>query len=376
MRILYHHRTRAGDAQGIHIQEMAEALRKLGHHVDVFTLVPPGDDQHRKQSRSARPLMAECLQLGYNLAAVWPLLWRLWRGRYDMIYERYALFNFAGVLAARLLGKPIVLEVNSPLALEHARESQLAWFGLAQWTERHICNAATHVIVVSGPLGRILVQAGVSPAKLAVMPNGVNRTRFQVTANGGLRRQLGLEDKLVAGFVGWFRPWHGLPALLEAFTEVLPRHPDLRLLLVGDGPAMPELVQLAGQHQISAQVLFTGAVAHEAIPAYMSLFDIAVQPAANEYCCPMKLIEYLAMGKPVIAPRQDNITELVEDGRQGLLFEPGQTGSLATALEKFCSDAALRRQMGEQASLTIERRGLVWERNAARVVEMVSKGVE
>jgi hypothetical protein len=88
------------------------------------------------------------------------------------IYERYSLFNFTGVLVARLRRVPIVLEVNSPFALEQSRDREIRLRRFAEWTERAICNMADHVIVVSTPLARMMAGAGVMPSLIEVMPNG------------------------------------------------------------------------------------------------------------------------------------------------------------------------------------------------------------
>lgn len=382
MKILYHHRTRAADAQGVHIAEMVAAFRGLGHQVELAALVTSKQSRPAAPDSVSKPLWQrivqripffyEFLQFGYNIVGLWMLARHIRRFRPDFIYERYSLFNFSGVAAAHLFRIPLVLEVNSPLADESREEGLLRLHHLGAWSERVICNSSTCVIAVTGVLRDILVRGGVSPSKVHVLPNGVSPEQFTpLQPDPGLRRSLGLEQRRVIGFVGWFRPWHGLEMLIEAFHASGLHDEGVSLLLVGDGPAMPALRESVERYQLGASVVFSGAVRHPQIPGHVALFDCAVQPAANPYCCPMKIIEYLALGKPVIAPAQPNILELIDDRVEGLLFRPADAASLAAALrELFCSNELLGR-LGEGARSAIQRRGYLWSSNASRVVRLV-----
>ena len=192
MKLLYHHRTRATDAQGIHIAEMIAAFRKLGHQVRVVSLIKTHENAlrpdltkvdliqaGRPNIKLKTPFLAEAVQLGYNLVGIPMLLWAMRDGSIDFLYERHSLFNFSGVLAAKLTGRPIVIEVNSPLSVELSREGAITWFRLAKWVESAVLRMATRVIVVSSPLARIVESMGVDPARIDVVPNGVNPERFQ-----------------------------------------------------------------------------------------------------------------------------------------------------------------------------------------------------
>ena len=108
--------------------------------------------------------------------------------------------------------------------------------------------------------------------------------------------------------------------------------------MIGDGPETENLCRLAQELNLQDHVYFTGAIAHRDIPSYVSLLDIAVQPAANEYCCPMKILEYLALGKPLIGPRQENIQELVREGVDAMLVvvEPGARSARTAASIRAC----------------------------------------
>jgi glycosyltransferase involved in cell wall biosynthesis len=385
MRILYHHRTRSTDAQRIHIREIVQAFRALGHEVEVAGLVDPetgSDDARRdagvplwKRFFGKIPAGTDLLQIGYNLAGIPLLAAKLLRRRPDFIYERYALHNFAGVVAARLFRIPIILEVNSASALELSRDGVIQSYALAAWAERTVCNMATHVIAVSTPLGRILTGLGVRPEKIVVMPNGVNLDHFHPSEADAarIRQQHHLEGRTVIGFIGWFRDWHRLDLLLAAFERVHREHPRTALLLIGDGPPMTQLREYAESHGLAGSVVFAGPIPHKDVPPYLSVIDVAVQPAANEFCCPMKILEYMSLGKPIVGPRQENIEELVEDGVTGCLFTPDSLESMAGALARTTSNPETVRAMGRRCVQTLHDRELFWSGNVRKVLELIGR---
>jgi glycosyltransferase involved in cell wall biosynthesis len=384
MRIIYHHRTRSTDAQRIHIQEIVKAFEGLGHQVEMVSLVPinAGQDDAQRDAGDAWwkkmvrriPFSYDLVQLGYNLVGLPMILVACFRKRPDFIYERYSLFNLAGVLAARLCRIPIVLEVNSPFALEQMRDKEVRLHGVATWSERTICNMASYTIVVSSPLRRILEQSGVHPERIEVMTNGVCLEHFQPQAGSdALRERLGLTGQTVIGFVGWFRKWHGLEMLLDAFQRSGLARENVKLLMIGDGPAMAGLREFAEANQLSDAVIFTGPLPHSEVPPYLDAIDIAVQPAANEYCCPMKILEYMALEKAIAAPRQENIQELLREGDEAEFFNPGDAESLAETLRRLVKDRSRSEELGRRGRAAITERGFLWQENAARVVRMVSQ---
>jgi glycosyltransferase involved in cell wall biosynthesis len=361
---------------------MIRAFRSLGHEVREISIVSSETklENAQRDAEEAQwktlvrklPGAYDLVQIAYNLYGFPALVKAIFSWKPDFLYERYSLWNFAGVLAARLFRKPITVEVNSPFALEQERDGDIRWVKLAAWSERVICNMATAVVVVSTPLKRILASAGVNAARIVVMTNGVNRESFRTAApDEELRKSLGFENKTVIGFVGWFRNWHRVDLLLEAFRQGRLDTHGAALLLVGDGPAMADLREFVERHEMGAHVVFTGPLPHAKVPAHLNLIDIAVQPAANEYCCPMKILEYMGMGKPLVAPRQENISEMLAEETEALFLQPGDAASLAAALTRLVDDAALRKRMGQAALDAIERRGYLWPANARRVTELM-----
>ena len=382
MRILYHHRTQAGDAQGIHIREIISSLRGDGHEVNEVALVatdaPAGVQADARPSLLSRlkqhmPDMGrELVELGYNLVGIFKLLSAARRFRPDFIYERYALFNFSGALASRWLRIPLILEVNSPLAQEQADLGQQSLGGLARWSERWICNHASAVITVSTPLRELLVESGVARDLITVISNGVDTDRFHGRSEAGdeVCRRFGLSGQRVVGFVGWIRDWHGLEDLVRGMPHWPDDLSDVHLLIIGDGPARSAIESAATECGVADRVHITGAVPHAQIVEYLAAIDVALQPAATSYASPMKIFEYLAMAKPVVAVDQENTREILEEGRNALFFPPGDRVAFVSAVQEIFSDQQRLERMSAQARSAIFEREFLWDANARKVIEI------
>lgn len=382
MKLIYHHRTRAEDAQGIHIKALCQAFEELGHQVKMVALVREGKQQpnatevkqgaHRMFGVSIPPWAYELMALAYNIPAFFVLAWAVVRFKPDFIYERYALSTWAGLAVARVFRKPFILEVNAPLSLEMKQHGHLVFERLAQRIEDWLCRNATKTIVVSTPMRETFEQRGVAARHFAVMPNGVDRAQFNPTVSGApVRRALQIEDRFVVGFVGWIRPWHGVDMMLDALAALRDELPKLELLIVGDGPALQALQQQSRALNVAERVHFTGPIARAAVPAHIAAMDVAVQPDVTAYASPIKLFEYLAMAKAVIAPDKPNITEIVADGQTALIFSPRDSATLIRHIALLYRDRELMHRLGRSANELIDARGYHWQGNARRVIDIV-----
>lgn len=383
MKILYHHRTKAADGQYVHISELTAALAALGHEV---VMVGPGEDGPRRMDagsggtgglRGRLPgWLYEALEFGYSALALWRL-WRAWRRhRPDALYERYNLFCPAGVWLKRLTGLPMALEVNAPLYEERREHGGLSLHWLARWSERTAWRGADVCLPVTGVLARAMTAAGVAPERVRVIPNGVGAAFLNLAEDGtAIRRRFGLEGKLVLGFTGFVRPWHGMDRAVRLLASgSLPD--NAHLLMVGDGPAMPELRALAAALGVAGKVTFAGVAQRDEMPGFVAAFDIALQPYAVPYASPLKLFEYMALGRPVVAPDQDNIREILTDGADALLFDPAAEGSFAAAIARLAGDSTLRARLGAAGRRTLEARNLTWRRNAETVAGLLAAAAQ
>lgn len=387
MKILYHHRTRAEDAQGIHIAEIQRAFRELGHEVHEVALVPAGGASGRKRKpglavRFVSKAAAALPHAGYELlelASNGPVAARVAKAARgiapDLIYERYSLHNAAGVMAARAGNVPLVLEVNAPLAEERARHGGLAFPSLAARIERSIWKAATAVVTVSTPLADVIEAAGVPRERILVLPNAVRREMLESSPSGdAVRAKHGFRpEHVVFGFTGWFRPWHGLETFLEAFSDAKLAEKGARVLLVGEGQALPALKEIVAKRGLREAVAFTGAVGRDGIAEHIAAFDAALQPHATHYASPMKIFEYLALGKPVVAVATPAVREILEDGVDSILFAPGDVKGLIDGVRRLLENRELRASMSRAAKDTVTRRGFFWDENARRTLEHMQR---
>ena len=378
MRILYHHRTASKDGQAVHIEEMIEALRAEGHEVRVVAPTAGESDEKGKlgddmgwvhRLKAALPgALYELLELAYSLHAYRKLKAAAAEFRPDVIYERYNLYLLAGAMLKKRLGIPLLLEVNSPLVFERSRHSGgLALPRLARWAEGAAWRAADRVLPVTRVLAGYVRDYGVAEERIAVIPNGINEAHFaQAPAPDAAKAKLGLQGKLVLGFTGFVRDWHGVDRVID-WMATADAPDNAHLLVVGDGPAREALETQARRRGLADAVTFTGVVDRDAVPAHVAAFDVALQPAVTSYASPLKMMEYLVLGKAIVAPRTPNLLEILDDGENAAMFEENVPGSLEQTLTQVCRDAAMRDRLSKNARETIDRRQLTWLGNARRV---------
>jgi glycosyltransferase involved in cell wall biosynthesis len=180
---------------------------------------------------------------------------------------------------------------------------------------------------------------------------------------------------VLAGFIGWFRPWHGLERLLEAAASPVWQAAGIHLVLAGDGPARPALEAAIVEKRLGERVVLCGTVPRGEVEAALTAFDVAVQPAVTAYACPMKILEYMAAGRAIVAPGSANVRELLTHGETGWLCSgDGSAPSVEEMKEgilALASDPGLRDRLGRAARARIFERGYLWEENARRVEELV-----
>jgi glycosyltransferase involved in cell wall biosynthesis len=383
MKILYHHRIRSKDGQFVHLEEMVNALRVVGHKVTVC-----GPNHVQTQSfgsdagivdwmkRRLPRAMYESLEFAYAIPDFVRIARSMISDSPDIIYERFNLFLPSGIWASAVFGKPLLLEVNAPLFEERSRYSGgVALEQVARWSQHYAWRKADHVLPVTEALSRVVAQAGVPSAQITVVHNGINPGDFDsLPAKQAAKDRLGLGHGLVIGFVGFMRDWHGLDRIVRFVASR--REAGLRAVFVGDGPVRSDLESLAARLGIHDRLTITGIVDRHEIPAAVAAFDIALQPAVVEYASPLKLFEYLAAGLPVVAPSSPNIVEILRDGSNALLFRPNDEADFARQLARLCDDAELRGRLGCAARNTIESMGLTWADNARRVTQIAERLLE
>ncbi len=370
MKIIYHHRIASKDGQYVHVEEIINALRQLGHEVII---VAPNISEHSDFGsdggwvdllKAKLPkAFYEVLEFSYSFYAFFKLCKAIIKHKPDAIYERCNLFLPAGIWAKKLFKLPLQLEVNSPLYQERKKYGGIALDGLAKWSETYVWKNADKVLPVTHVMASYIKAVGVPEANITVIPNGVNTAIF--TPKNTANRAQRFEGKLVVGFVGFCREWHKLDEVLELLAGE--KRDDVFFLLVGDGPIIPELKAQAKGLGFEKQFETTGLVKREDMPYWLDQMDIALQPAVTPWASPLKMIEYLAKGLAIVAPDSDNIKELLSD-ENSVLFNENELDQMLIKIHLLIENSQLREKLSINAQQTITQLNLSWVGNAGKIV--------
>jgi glycosyltransferase involved in cell wall biosynthesis len=375
-------------SQAMHIRSLVEALKADGHEVTMVS--PPGidplksagtmpflrkADRARGLQRVWKYISCECPQLVfeafellYNLFLPFRLLPALWRQPDAVLYERHAYFMFMGVLLGKWLRRPVVLEVNELAGFTRARG--LIMERLARTIDAWVFSRANHILCVSSVLADEARQRGARSERVHVLPNAIDPNRFQSLRPGqSIRLRLGLENSVVIGHVGLFYRWDRLDALLDVVKSIRGQHPEMKVLLVGDGPEMENLKHIAFQLGMESAVIFSGPVPRDDVPGYIEAMDICVLPDSNAFGSPIALFEFMAMSKPCVVPDLGPMRDVIDDNVTGIMFPHADYSSLKNALLRLVEDSVLRNHVGARARQAVFERH-TWAANARFVVHL------
>ncbi|MGD9318230.1 MAG: glycosyltransferase family 4 protein, partial [Anaerolineae bacterium] len=239
------------------------------------------------------------------------------------------------------------------------------WKRLFDWQERWLARHADAVTVVSRTLQTQVWGFGVDPARVIYLPNGPDARLQQqacvsVEERAAVRAQLGVGDAPFALYLGHIPHGTDLDLALEALAQLGDRLPEARLVIAGVGDGLPGLQSLARHLGLGDRAIFPGWIDHEQAHVYVAAADATVNPyrdtLINRSKCAGKVILSMAMGKAVVTSRLGENLEYIEDGRSGLLTEPGDAADLARGLLAVLSDRAFAAELGRSA----QRR--IWEK--------------
>jgi glycosyltransferase involved in cell wall biosynthesis len=300
----------------------------------------------------------------------------------DFVYQRYDLGAFAGLEVASRLDVPFVLEFNGSeiwTAREWGRGAPRFAQTLSALEQRELGEASL-VVVVSDALREQLVEAGIDPERILVNPNGVDVDRlagFRERTPAEWRKDLGQPEAPTVGFVGSFGLWHGVLLLPRIIEVVSHEQPDCRWILVGGGLLYDQVLGEIESRGLSERVFMTGVVPHDRALTYLAACDVCVSPhvpnpdGSRFFGSPTKLFEYMGLGKPIVASALEQIGEVLEDGRTGLLSPPGDVQAAAAVVVRLLGDEQLRMALGA-AALEEAKANHSWKAHARRILDAVA----
>ena len=281
-----------------------------------------------------------------------PSLWVGWQLKLPVVYEMRASWEDAAV------DHGTTVEGSLRYKISRALES----FALKR---------ADHITTICEGLRGDILSRGIAADRITVIPNAVdaNSFLFGVEADPALRQKLGLNGATVIGFAGSFYGYEGLELLLEAARRLLPKHPNLRVLLVGGGPQEAALKAQAELTELKGRVIFTGRVPHADVQRYYELIDVLAYPRLpirlTELVTPLKPLEAMAQGRMFVASDVGGHRELVRHGETGFLFPAGSAAALETAIDTVLAKRDMWPRIKAQArQFVVQER--TWTTSVAR----------
>ncbi len=344
-----------------HAIGLTRALADLGHRVQVLTRPPGLPVDHPAVSVSVTPFdrniftVRPFVDLENHLRFTVRAWRRLKHDPPDVLFHYHRRFDVSGALLSVLLDRPLLLEHEGSEELPASLWNPTRLGFLLRATERLDHRQAGSIFALTEVIKEDLIRnRAVEPDRIVVMPTGVDTKRFRPMARSvALRRRLGIEDdEVVAGFTGSFGPWHGTRVIARA-AHLLPPGLRLRFLFVGEGDYRSETESSFADGPYPAT--FVGRVQLHEVPRFLSACDILLCPTeplddgSEFYGSPTKLFEYIAVGRAVVASRLGQIAEVIDDGVNGVLIEPGDEEELAGALARLVREPGLRRRLGARA---------------------------
>lgn len=215
---------------------------------------------------------------------------------------------------------------------------------------KKVFKNSIHIFPISNPLKDRLINTYKIPReKITIIPNGVDTEVFNPAIDGSkIKERFGLSDSLVIGYTGALVEWVRLDVLFESFKKLKKDYESIKVLIVGGKDfEIEKLKILCKKMGIDNEVIFTGYVPYSEIPDYIAAFDIAVATYSKDFriraSSPLKIMEYMSMGKAVVADKLGSKT--IKNNENGILFEPEDAESLENAIRMILDNSRLKRKL-------------------------------
>jgi len=370
-----------------HVAGVANAFRNLGIPLflvssDKLELIDKAIPLLVIEPRPALQNLQGGAEMAYNRRLIASCSGIFAERRPALLYQRYSPYNYTGAYLATVFQLPFVLEYNgSEVWMAKHWGTPMRFSKWAAEIEIANLRAADAVVVVSQALKDELVVRGIVSEKILVNPNGVDTCRFDPDIirdeSLRLRKTLGLEKKVVVGFVATFGRWHGAEILARTVRPIIEKEPRAHFLFIGDGPTAAATRDIINADRLTqAAATFTGIIPQKDGPIYLGACDLFVCPQTPNpdgspfFGSPTKLFEYMAMGSGIVASRLDQIGEVLKHGTTGLLVTPGSVDELANGILELVANADERKRLGSNARQEVLAR-YTWTAHTQRILDHI-----
>lgn len=372
----------------VHVEEVSRGLAELGYAVEILS--------RRSAGLPETEFLTENVRI-HRLVPEYPLKSLLWLSKKyafkltdelkpDYIIERYYNFGGAGILAGRRFHVPVMLEVNSP-AVDHpgslkALLDRLMIFRPMKRYREFLCRNAADIIA---PLPAI-VPPVIAEERIRKVDWGAAVDRFRGKPSmAEARKRLGIaKDAFVTVFLGSFRKWHGVWDLAAAAQNLIKAGPkrNMVFLMIGSGPELERLRDWAAKRNLSGRFIFTGAVEYSQVPGCLAAADIGVAPfnpsrhsqlQLGFYWSPLKVFEYMAASLPVVTIDVEPLNDIIRNGKEGLLYPPGDCSALADRIKKLMNTPAGEREKIGHSGLKRVTEKYSWRKHCRDLDEIIKQ---
>jgi len=286
----------------------------------------------------------------------------------DIIHAQWSLTAMVGVLLKKICKKPLVLtERGSSLnaAMEY-RFTRMVLKWILENCDYITANSFNQISRIKS-LG--------FEGNVCAVPNGIDTERFRPLDKDKARKKLGLpSDKKIILYVGWLVKGKGVDYLLESVQRIRAGFPDILVVIVGSGLELENYKRYVSENGLDRSVIFTGSKMVNEIPEFMNAADIFVLPSLSEGR-PNVVAEAMACGLPVIATAVNGTPELIEDGIDGMLVEPGNSKSIEDAVLRLLGDSGLYDAIKSKSRDSIFRKKITWDTTATTFYNIYKKAL-
>ncbi len=368
----------------IKAERLFENLQQMGHTVSAYWRyadeeLDPHVQPRRVQKNSIKPFLRKLFFTPKEILKNLVELFREWKFLHkhhpDVVIIRCDAYRYSAALLCKLLNMPLIVEAdgaNSYEWLTFNNKDGNIWRSWLLGIEKYNFKIAKHIFVQSNIAKDYY--ASVFPDqqdKISVITNGAD---LRSVDNVGMKQKLEIPiDAVVCGFVGSMHYWHNTGLLFGLLNTLMPKHTKLYFVMVGGGGPMADAFkqQCAG-YDWSNRIIFTGKVPYETTHEYMNIMDITLAPYAKSdmfYYSPVKVFEYMAQGRAVVTTAVGQIEELVQDGVNGLFFDPDLENDLSDKVDQLLSEPELRKTLGDNARACIAREH-TWKHKAEQLQQL------